>query len=102
MMNSKFAPWAEGERPNVVAVCSADGLVTVSLQRALDGVFVRRTLLRGGGARVIQTARFNTAQEFHRWCEADAARFNDPLLSAKVVRYGIELFREIDAAACIG
>ena len=101
-MKSNFAPWADGEKPNVVSVRSADGTVTVSLQRTPDGVFVRRALQRCGGARAVQTAHFGTEQEFHRWCEADAARFNDPLLSAKVVHHGIKLFREVDTAACIG
>lgn len=101
-MKSNFAPWAESEKPDVVAVRSADGTVSVSLQLTTDGVFVRRTLRRCGAARVVQAVRFCTAQDFQRWCEADAARFNDPLLSAKVVRHGIELFRQTDAAACTG
>ncbi|WP_144290092.1 hypothetical protein [Ideonella sp. A 288] len=101
-MKTTFAPWTEGERPEVVTECSPDGTVTVSLQCTADGLFVRRMVQRSGAARVMQAARFGTRAEFHRWCAADAARFNYPLLSDKVTRHGDDLFDMLAHAAHSG
>ena len=97
-MKTGSAPWIDGELPGAITLRSGDGAVTVSIQWTSGGVFVQRCLRRRGAAHVIQAARFGSAQAFHRWCEADAVRFDDPLLSARLVRHGDDLFRASDAA----
>ena len=96
-MKTNFAAWASRDSPNALTLRSADGVVAVSLQRTRGGVFVQRALQRHGTARVVQAANFNTSVDFRRWCEADAARFDYPLLSAKLVRHADELFNHHDA-----
>ena len=79
---------AEGEPPGIVTLRSADGAG-------------KRSLTRHGAARVMQAATFHTLLEFRRWCDADAIRFDDPLMSARLVRHGDELFStfRVDPAA---
>jgi len=101
-MKTNFAPWASGDRPNAVTMRSADGVVAVSLQRTCNGIFVQRALQRRGAARVVQTSKFTNASEFRRWCEADASRFDYPLLSARLVHHADELFSDCDATPDAG
>ena len=96
-MKTHFAAWVSRDSPNALTLRSADGVVVVSLQRARGGIFVQRALQRHGTARVVQSANFNTPGDFRRWCEADAARFHYPLLSAKLARHADELFNDHDA-----
>lgn len=97
-MKTGFAPWVDGELPGAITLQSSDGVVTVRLQWTAGGIFVQRSLRRRGAAHIMQAARFSTARAFHRWCQADAVRFDDPLLSARLVRHGDELFRASGAA----
>lgn len=101
-MKTGTAPWINRELPGAITLRSVDGAVTVSIQWTTSGVFVQRCLRRRGAARVMQAARFSTAQAFHRWCQADAVRFDDPLLSARLVRHGDDLFRASHAANSAG
>jgi len=55
-----------------------------------------------GAARVVQTSKFTNASEFRRWCEADASRFDYPLLSARLVHHADELFSDCDATPDAG
>lgn len=96
-MKTNFAAWASRDNPNAFTLESADGVVAVSLQRSRGGVFVQRALQRHGTARVVLAANFSTREAFHRWCEADALRFDYPLLSARLVRHADELFNHHDA-----
>ena len=85
-----------------VTVCSADGSVRFSLQRTPGGLFVQRTLQGGGKAKVLQSTRFLSAGEFRRWCEADAIRFDHPLMSSRLVRHADELFTQDCSATDAG
>ena len=96
-MKTSFAAWTSRDSPNTLTLRSADGVIAVSLQRTRNGVFVQRALQRHGTARVVQAATFNTSDDFRRWCAADAARFDYPLLSAKLARHADELFNRHDA-----
>ena len=100
-MKTSLAPQAEGEPPGIVTLRSADGAVAVTVRWTPGGVFVKRSLTRHGAARVMQAATFHTLLEFRRWCDADAIRFDDPLMSARLVRHGDELFSTfcVDPAA---
>lgn len=91
-MTTKFAPWAATDRPSAFSVRSDDGVVAVALQRTSGGVFVERVIQRPGIARVVQAFVFPDAGSFHRWCDADMARFEYPLLHSRLGRYADRLF----------
>lgn len=78
----------------VVTVHSADGMVRFSLQRTSAGLYVQRAFSRNGKGKVLQSARFASADDFRRWCAADTIRFDDPLMSLRLVRHADELFAD--------
>ncbi|EHR71244.1 hypothetical protein BurJ1DRAFT_2411 [Burkholderiales bacterium JOSHI_001] len=75
-------------------VHSADGMVRFSLQRTSAGLYVQRAFSRNGKGKVLQSARFASADDFRRWCAADTIRFDDPLMSLRLVRHADELFAD--------
>jgi len=81
---------------------SIDGVLAVTMRWTACGLFVERVVQRPKAARVVQAAVFDTPTSFHRWCDADAARFEYPLLYSKLARNAGELFtNHADAqAAC--
>ena len=92
MMNRTFAPWAALERRDACTVRSDDGSLVVSMQWTPEGMFVERTMQRPGMSRVVQDVVFGTADEFRRWCNADQARFDYPLLYANLARNADAIF----------
>ena len=71
---------------------SDDGLVAVRMQRTRTGVSVERVTQRSNTARAAQVIAFADASSFHRWCDADVARFDYPLLYSTLKRDADELF----------
>jgi len=62
------------------------------MRRTPDGVFVERVIRQPGSARVVQAVVFATAGQFMRWCDADRARFDYPLVYASLTRHADALF----------
>ena len=91
-MTTTFAPWTAADRRDAHIVRSPDGVLVVTMQRMRGGVFVERAVQRLGAARVVQAIVFHSASSFHRWCDADVARFDYPLLYSSLNRDADELF----------
>jgi hypothetical protein len=91
-MPTTFAPWAATDRHGAHIVRSPDGVLVVTMQRVRGGVFVERAVQRLGAARVVQAIVFHSASSLHRWCDADVARFDYPLLFSKLRHDADELF----------
>ena len=101
-MKSHFAPWTLPGRRDACTIRSPDGVAAVTIGRAGEGVFVERTLQRPGRARVVQATVFTTAEDFRRWCDADALRFDYPLISHALIRHADELFNRHESTDAIG
>lgn len=71
---------------------SDDGAIEFKMARIGDGVFVERVQVRTGAALVVQSALFLDDSSFNRWCDADAVRFNYPLIYVNLKRKGDALF----------
>lgn len=71
---------------------SEDGVIQFTLAAATHGVFVERSQLRADAARVIQSMLFSDDASFNRWCDADATRFDYPVLYVKLKHDGDALF----------
>jgi hypothetical protein len=62
------------------------------MQRTPSGVSVERATHRANTERAVQVIAFANASSFHRWCDADVARFDYPLLYSTLKRQADELF----------
>lgn len=81
-----------------IVVESPDGAVFIRLRAARTGLLVeRRRLQVAGGARLTQTAVFNAAADFERWCDADALRFDYPIVSSLLRRQGLSFLGSFEA-----
>lgn len=92
MMDRTFAPWVAPDRHDARTVRSSDGALVVIMQRTPHGMFVERVIQRPGMSRVVQDVVFGTADQFRRWCDADQARFDYPLLYASLARHADAMF----------
>ena len=101
-MPTTFAPWAAADRHGAHIVRSPDGVLVVAMQRVRGGVFVERAVQRLGAARVVQAIVFHSASSLHRWCDADVARFDYPLLYSRLVHDADDLFARHAAAQVTG
>ena len=62
------------------------------MQRTPVGVSVARVVQRPNAASAVQVIAFADVSSFHRWCDADVARFDYPLLYSTLKRDADELF----------
>ena len=67
---------------------SDDGVIEFTLAPTADGVYVERVQLRAGTGRVAQSALFKDDISFRRWCDADAVRFDYPMVYVSLKRNG--------------
>ncbi len=102
MMNRTFPAWVAPDRRNARTVHSDDGALVVTMQCTPDGMFVERTIQRPGMSRVVQAVVFGTAEQFRRWCDADQARFDYPLVYASLARNADAIFSGSTDAATVG
>jgi hypothetical protein len=65
-----------------------DGALVFVLRPAASGLVVERTQRRPLGACFVQTLLFTDHDGFTRWCEADAVRFDQPVLYDRLRREG--------------
>lgn len=101
-MDRTFAAWVAPDRRDARTVRSDDGALVVTLQCTPDGMFVERTIQRPGMSRVVQAVVFDTADQFRRWCDADQARFDYPLLYSSLTRNADAIFTGHADAASAG
>ena len=94
MMNRTFASWVAPDRHDARTVRSSDGALVVTMQRTSHGMFIERVLQHPGTSRVVLDVVFDSAEQFRRWCDADRARFDYPLLYASLARHADALFSE--------
>jgi hypothetical protein len=79
-------PSAEGDL--ALRLRTEDGALVFVLRPAASGLVVERTQRRPLGACFVQTLLFSDQDGFARWCEADAVRFDEPVLYDRLRREG--------------
>lgn len=79
-------PSVDGER--ALRLRTEDGGVAFVLRPAASGLVVERTQRRPLGACFVQSILFTDHDGFSRWCEADAVRFDEPVLYDRLRREG--------------
>lgn len=80
-------------KPGGVSLRSDDGVVEFRLSSCDAGLFVERVEQRAPRMRVIQSAIFSDATAFARWCDADAVRFDYPVVYVNLKRHGDRALR---------
>lgn len=75
-------------RDGALLLRTEDGGVAFVLRSATSGLTVERTQRRPLGACLVQTLLFTSHESFARWCEADAVRFDEPVLYDRLRREG--------------
>jgi ketosteroid isomerase-like protein len=101
-MRKTFAAWETTARPDGCRLRSGDGVLTVTLRRSDAGLYVQRTVQRAREGRVVQSSVFADPASFQRWCDADASRFDYPLVHAGMLRAADEIFRADEPANVTG
>ena len=101
-MSKTFAPWAADDRQGAHTLRSGDGVLTVTLQRSANGIYVQRIVQRACAGRATQASVLQDRASLRRWCDADSARFESPLIHAGMLRAAAELSPEHDAAEVPG
>ncbi len=101
-MPTTFAAWIQADKPDALTLRSTDGVLVVTLRATACGLFVERVLQRPKAARVVQATVFATPGSFQRWCDADQARFEYPLLYSKLIHDAGELFADHADAEAAG
>ena len=81
--------------PSSIGVClrSDDGRLEFRLAPCGTGLFVERVEQRPRHARVAQATIFHDAPAFDRWCNADAVRFEYPVLYVALRRNADRVLR---------
>ena len=92
MPRSRVSPQVQVDAAGTVCAVSGDGVLTILARRVDNGVCVHRTIRSPGAPRIEQVAVFESQASFRRWCEADALRFDYPLVSRTLLRQADELF----------
>ena len=82
-------------RPRGTTLRSDDGVIEFTLSPTSHGVFVERVQLRPGTARTVHSTLFYDERSFERWCDADAVRFEYPVVYINLKRDGDAFFRQI-------
>ncbi len=77
---------------------SPDGRLRVTLRLCAGGVYLERCHALALSGRIVQGLLFVDEDEFIFWCDADAARFEYPLMCSNVRRAGCELFQRLPCA----
>lgn len=88
--NPAHAPTPSGAGSRRVS--SADGALVFTLVPTPRGVAVERVLAHGRDV-ISQVIGFADAESFHRWCDANPVRFENPSIHVEVKRGGDALFQ---------
>ena len=74
-------------------LCSDDGVPAMHVEPAETGLFLEMTYAHPSMAVIVMAMLFDDADRFGAWCDADAVRFNYPMLLHNLKRDGSALFR---------
>lgn len=91
-MKRRLIPSGIAADEGAVKVRSDDGTVEYMLMRDGGRLWVQRVLKRYGTTSVVQATSFADVESFTHWCDADAVRFEHPLVHVKLKRCGVKLF----------
>lgn len=80
--------------PRGTTLRSDDGVIAFTLAATKHGLFVERVRLRPGVVRIVQSTLFTDGRSFNRWCDADAVRFEYPVVYVNLKRNGDALFQQ--------
>jgi hypothetical protein len=75
-------------------VGSDDGLIQYALHEVAGKLAVERVQARRGASRVEQVSLFSDWGSFERWCDADALRFDYPLVHTHLKRHGAAILSQ--------
>ncbi len=70
---------------------SPDGRIAFALHRSKGCLYAERHQIDPSAGRLVQSALFRDEASFVRWCEADTAKFEYPLMCGRLRRAGCEL-----------
>jgi hypothetical protein len=93
------SPWpkpTDARSPNTARWLQAQGpqnALHFFIQRINGGLYVEREEIPRHGVRTCQALCFNDRASFERWCDDDPARFEHPLLHARLKRDADQLWR---------
>lgn len=88
LRESRVAAHPSDEGDLALRLRTEDGALVFVLRPAASGLIVERTQRRPLGAWFVQTLLFTDQDGFRRWCEADAVRFDEPVLYDRLRREG--------------
>lgn len=71
---------------------SPDGRISFALRACDSGLYAERQQIDPSAGRLVQAIMFRDEASFVRWCEADAAQFEYPLVCGRMRRTGCEFF----------
>ena len=69
------------------------GEIRFYLERVAGGIYVEREEIPKRGLQTSQSAHFNDAESFRRWCDDDPVRFEHPVLHVQLKRDADDLWR---------
>ena len=69
------------------------GEIRFYLERVAGGLYVEREEIPRRGLQTSQSAHFNDADSFRRWCDDDPVRFAHPVLHVQLKRDADDLWR---------
>jgi hypothetical protein len=88
LREARIAAHPSNEGDLALRLRAEDGALVFVLRPAASGLVVERTQRRPLGACFVQTLLFTDHNGFARWCEADAVRFEEPVLYDRLRREG--------------
>lgn len=71
---------------------SPDGRLSFALRACDGGLYAERHQIDPASGRLVQAVVFRDEASFARWCDADRAKFEYPLVCGRMRRTGCDLF----------
>lgn len=75
-----------------LSLSTADATLAFQLMPTAAGLLIERTWHRPTGTVLRQAMLLTDHRDFEQWCEGDPVRFDDPVLWARLRRYGDDVF----------
>ena len=84
---------AASQRARSLQAQGREGDIRFYLERVAGGLYVEREEIPRRGLQTSQSAHFNDADSFRRWCDDDPVRFEHPVLHVQLKRDADDLWR---------
>ncbi len=94
-MKTRAEPFHRADAGSEWAASSPDGKLGVTLRPCAGGLYVERWHTIDASGAITQGLMFADETEFHRWCDADDARYDYPLMWVNMRRAGGDLLQRL-------